>query len=229
MRNTSIFKIVTSVFGGFFMNENKITRLAVQKNNPKRVNVFLNGEFAFGLYRETAAWLEIGQNLSDEKINELLLTDQKKEVMFRAIEYISYKPRTTQETRRKLQNAGYDESLIEKTLSHLSENGLLDDKTYADRWVAERLRLKPRSKRMLTYELRKKGIPEDLIQSAVEDIDDLESALEISKKRLYKYDGLSKYEFRSKLGNFLAGKGFSFDIISETTDIMWHQIKSSAD
>lgn len=211
------------------MNENKITRLAVQKDNPRRVNVFINGNFAFGIYKETAAWLKIGQNLSDEKINELLLTDKKKDVMFRAIDYISYKPRTTYETRKKLLIAGYDEMLIDLTLSHLSENGLLNDKAYADRWVAERLRLKPRSKRMLTYELRKKGIPEDLIQSAVEDVDDLESALEISKKRLFRYEGFSKYEFRSKLGNFLAGKGFSFEIISETIDIMWHQINSSAD
>ena len=211
------------------MCENRITRLAVQKKNPKRVNVYLDGNFAFGLYRDTAAWLEIGQVLSDEKINELLVKDQEREVYQKAVEFISYKPRTSEETRRKLQKAGYDESLIEKTLEQLTAYGLLNDESYAGQWVDERKRLKPRSKRMLAYELRKKGISDDLIQSAVEDVDDFQSAREIAESRLYRYEGLSKFEFRNKLGNYLAGKGFSYDVISETTRTLWEQMNSSAD
>ena len=211
------------------MDENRITRLAVQKKNPKRVNVYLDGNFAFGLYRDTAAWLEIGQILSDEKINELLEADQKREVYQKAVEFISYKPRTSQETRRKLQSAGYDESFIEDTLLQLTELGFLNDEQYAEQWVDSRKRMKPRSKRMLAYELRKKGISDDLIQSAVEEVDDFQSACEIAEKRLYRYEGLSKYEFRNKLGNYLAGKGFSYDVISETTQKLWEQLNSSTD
>ena len=181
----------------FFMNGNKITRLAVQKKNPKRINVYLDGNFAFGLYRDTAAWLEIGQVLTDDKISELLAADKKNEVMIKALDFISYKARTSQETRIKLLKAGYDENLIEKTLEQLSENGLLNDKEYAVQWVEDRQYLKPRSRRMLTYELRKKGISDEMIQSAVENVDDYQSALEIAEKRLYRYDGLSKFEFRN--------------------------------
>ena len=208
------------------MNGNKITRLAVQKKNPKRINVYLDGNFAFGLYRDTAAWLEVGQVLSDEKINELLAADKNNEVMIKALDFISYKARTSQETRIKLRNAGYDDDLIESTLARLSENGLLNDKEYAAQWVEERLRLKPRSRRMLTYELRQKGISSGMIQSAVENVDDYQSALEIAEKRLYRYDSLSKIEFRNKLGNYLAGKGYSFDVISETTRKLWKQINT---
>ena len=208
------------------MNGNKITRLAVQKKNPKRINVYLDGNFAFGLYRDTAAWLEVGQVLSDEKINELLAADKNNEVMIKALDFISYKARTSQETRIKLRKAGYDDDLIESTLARLSENGLLNDEEYAAQWVEERLRLKPRSRRMLTYELRKKGISSEMIQSAVENVDDYQSALEIDEKRLYRYDSLSKIEFRNKLGNYLAGKGYSFDVISETTRKLWEQINT---
>ena len=208
------------------MNGNKITRLAVQKKNPKRINVYLDGNFAFGLYRDTAAWLEVGQVLSDEKINELLAADKNNEVMIKALDFISYKARTSQETRIKLRKAGYDDDLIESTLARLSENGLLNDEEYAAQWVEERLRLKPRSWRMLTYELRKKGISSEMIQSAVENVDDYQSALEIAEKRLYRYDSLSKIEFRNKLGNYLAGKGYSFDVISETTRKLWEQINT---
>ena len=210
------------------MEENKITRLAVQKKNPKRVNVYLDGDFAFGLYRDTAAWLETGQMLSDEKIKELLEKDQQAEVYQKALDFIAYRPRTAQETRRKLQQAGYEAFLIDNTIAALSDNGLLNDEYYAQQWVEERMRLKPRSKRVLIYELRQKGIPDDVIQSAVEEVDDFRSAYEAAEGRLSRYEGLSKFEFRNKLGSFLAGKGYSYEVIAEVTQELWKEISTSA-
>lgn len=210
------------------MEENKITRLAVQKKNPKRVNVYLDGDFAFGLYRDTAAWLETGQTLSDEKIKELLEQDQQAEVYQKALDFIAYRPRTAQETRRKLQQAGYEAFLIDNTIAALSDNGLLNDEYYAQQWVEERMSLKPRSKRVLIYELRQKGIPDDVIQSAVEEVDDFRSAYEAAEGRLSRYEGLSKFEFRNKLGSFLAGKGYSYEVIAEVTQELWKEISTSA-
>ena len=46
----------------------RITAIQAQKRNPQRVSVFLDGEFAFGLSRIVAAWLAVGQEISDEKI-----------------------------------------------------------------------------------------------------------------------------------------------------------------
>ena len=210
------------------MEGNIITRLAVQRKNPKRVNVYLDGNFAFGLYRDTAAWLETGQMLSDEKIKELLEKDQQAEVYQKALDFIAYRPRTAQETRRKLQQAGYEAFLIDNTIAALSDNGLLNDEYYAQQWVEERMRLKPRSKRVLIYELRQKGIPDDVIQSAVEEVDDFRSAYEAAEGRLSRYEGLSKFEFRNKLGSFLAGKGYSYEVIAEVTQELWKEISTSA-
>ena len=55
----------------------KITALEVQKKNPNRVNVHLDGEFAFGLARITAVWLKVGDVLSDEKITQLQNEDAR--------------------------------------------------------------------------------------------------------------------------------------------------------
>ena len=43
----------------------KITAIEVQKHNPQRVNIYLNGDFAFGLTRIVAGWLQTGQTISD--------------------------------------------------------------------------------------------------------------------------------------------------------------------
>jgi regulatory protein len=49
----------------------KITAIKVQKRNSNRVNIYLDGEYAFGLARSVAAWLSIDQNLNEKKIDEL--------------------------------------------------------------------------------------------------------------------------------------------------------------
>ena len=212
---------------GFAMEENKITRLTVQKKNPDRVNVYLDGAFAFGLYQDTAAWLEVGQVLSDEKITELLSADHKREVLVKALEFISYKPRTVRETKQKLREAGFEEELISQTIREIKREGLLNDERYAEQWVEERQRLRPRSSRVLAMELRRKGISDTLIQSAIEDVDDFQSAYEVASNRIYKYEGLSEFDFRRKLGNYLYGKGYSWDVISDVQDKLWEEINDS--
>jgi hypothetical protein len=49
----------------------EVTALKAQKKNPNRINVYLDGEFAFGLARIVAAWLTIGQHLSEVDIDRL--------------------------------------------------------------------------------------------------------------------------------------------------------------
>ena len=49
----------------------KVTRLVVQKRNKGRVNVYLDGEFAFGLALVEANRLKIGQDLSEDEVAAL--------------------------------------------------------------------------------------------------------------------------------------------------------------
>ena len=209
------------------MEENKITRLTVQKKNPDRVNVYLDGTFAFGLYMDTAAWLEVGQILSDEKIHELQSTDRKREIIVKALEFISYKPRTVGETKKKLREAGFEDDIIADAVKELKKDGLLNDARYARQWVEERQMLRPRSRRVLEMELRRKGISDTLIQRTVEDVDDYASAYEIASNRLYKYNGLSEFDFRRKLRAYLSGKGYTYDVISEVGEKLWKQVNTS--
>ncbi len=55
--------------------DQEITALKAQKKNPNRISVYLDGEYAFGLARIVAAWLRIGQLLSEEDIDRLKQQD----------------------------------------------------------------------------------------------------------------------------------------------------------
>ena len=78
-----------------------ITALKAQKN-PDRVSVFLDDEFAFGLYRVVAASLRVGQTLSEEKIRELEETEDVEKAYQRAINYHSYRVHSESEVRKNL-------------------------------------------------------------------------------------------------------------------------------
>ena len=80
----------------------KITALKLQKRNKDRVNVYLDDEFAFGLSRIVAAWLRTGQELTEEKIAELQAQDNVEVALQRALNFLSYRPRSEEEVRRNL-------------------------------------------------------------------------------------------------------------------------------
>ena len=76
MERTAVacFGRITAFFVLYMMGR-KVTALKKQKRNAQRINVYLDGEFAFGLSRYAAAWLQVGQELSPEKIQELQEVD----------------------------------------------------------------------------------------------------------------------------------------------------------
>jgi len=60
-----------------------VTKLEPQKKNPQRLNVYLNGDFAFGISRAIAPWLEEGNELSQQKITALKSALISKNTRFR--------------------------------------------------------------------------------------------------------------------------------------------------
>lgn len=206
----------------------KITALKVQKRNPNRVNVYLDGEFAFGLARIVAAWLQIGQVLTDAQTASLQAKDTAEVAFQSALRLLNLRPRSEQEIQRSLQKKGYSEEVILATLERLRLDGLVDDAAFARVWVENQNIFRPRGRRALAVELRHKGIADELIRGVLgEDLDEGELAYQAAQKHARRLVGLGKIEFRNKLGQFLARRGFSYDTISPTVARIWEEIQSS--
>lgn len=109
----------------------KITAITAQKKNPNRVNIYLDGEFAFALARITAAWLKIGDILSDEKIASLQAEDSKERALQQALLFLSYRVRSEKEIRQNLLKHEYSEDVIEITLQRLRDTNLANDNDFA--------------------------------------------------------------------------------------------------
>jgi regulatory protein len=201
----------------------KITALQVQKKNPNRVNVHLDGEFAFGLSRIVAAWLRLGQELSEEKIEQLVAEDGYERAFQQAMLFLSYRARSEVEIRQNLRKHEYPEPVIEQTLERLRRDGLANDDQFAQAWVENRTTFRPRSRRMMAMELKQKGLADEAIQSAVQNVDDDASAYEAARKRAARFKGLEWNDFRKKLSDFLARRGYSYSVIAPVVTRIWNE------
>ena len=204
----------------------KITAIVIQKRNPNRVNIHLDGEFAFGLARITAAWLRTGQELDEKKIEQLQAEDAKERALQQALLFLGYRARSESEIRKNLQKHEIPEIVIEETLERLRNDKLVDDGQFAQTWVENRSTFRPRSRRMLAMELRQKGLDDEAMQSALEDVDDEALAYEAAQKRAPRFKDLEWIEFRKKLTGFLARRGFSYSVITPVVSRLWKETRA---
>ncbi|MCL6510681.1 MAG: RecX family transcriptional regulator [Anaerolineae bacterium] len=194
-----------------------ITALKAQRGK-ERVNIYLDGRFAFGLALVHAVWLKVGQKLSDDEIAELQAADTVEQARLRALDLISYRPRSVREVQLRLKKAGADDEAIAQVVERLKEAGLLDDDAFSRAWVDSRMRASPRSKRMIAWELRQKGVSGTDIEAALAEVDEEDAACRAALQRLPRLRGLAPMERKRKLYEHLARKGFDYETIERAIE-----------
>lgn len=203
--------------------DHKITALKLQKRNLQRVNVYLDGEFAFGLSRIVAAWLAVDQQISDEKIGLLQAQDVFEIAYEQALNFLNYRQRSQAEVRKNLQAHQVPDQVIASVLERLEVNGLVNDQSFAQIWVENRIEFRPRSKKALVRELRQRGLDDEIIDQAVEQIDEDQQAYQAAVKYLRKLNTDEWQEFRQRLTNYLLRRGFNFDVIKPVVHKVWEE------
>jgi regulatory protein len=202
----------------------KITAIEVQKRTPNRVNIHLDGEFAFGLARIVAAWLRVGQELSEEKIEQLQAEEARERAYQQAMLFLSYRDRSESEIWQNLRKHEIPEPVIEQTLERLRRDGLANDQQFARSWVENRSTFRPRSRRLMAMELRQKGLGDEAITSATNNVDDEALAYEAARKRAARLKDLEWNEFRKKLSDFLGRRGFSYSVVAPVVTRIWNEV-----
>jgi regulatory protein len=148
-----------------------ITALRFQQRNRERVNVYLDGAFAFGLPAVIAASLHIGQSLDEDEIVSLQGQDAVQRAYERALRFLASRPRSTAEVRRNLEQQALPGPTADAVIQSLLAAGYLDDEAFARYWVSNREQFRPRAPLALRQELRQKGIADSIINRALHDLD----------------------------------------------------------
>ncbi len=209
--------------------DREITALKAQKKNPNRISVYLDGEYSFGLARIVAAWLKIGQRLSEEDITRLKQQDTQEVAYQKSLRLLGYRPRSEAEIQKKLNEQGFEELVVNAAIQRLKENGFLGDEQFARDWVENRTTFRPRSKRMLAVELRQKGVAEEAIQRALAETGDEDNlAYQTALKYAHRLAGADWETFRKRLGAYLMRRGFSYGTIAPILRQVWDETHSPA-
>jgi regulatory protein len=200
--------------------EREITAIKAQKRNRQRVNIYLDGAFAFGLSRFVAAWLEPGRKLTEAEIKKLQENDTYEVAFQKALQFIHYRPRSVEETRRRLAKKGFSDEVVEATLEKLLEKNWLNDLDFCRQWIENRNTFRPRSDRLLAYELRLKGVAEEEITQALETYggDENELAYQAGIKKAKKCRDDTKADFLKKVGGYLGRRGFHYGVVKPTVE-----------
>lgn len=198
---------------------NTITKIEVQKRNKNRVNIYVDHEYAFSLDSELVykEGLKTNESINIKKVEEIAKKDNYLKCKSTALRIVEKTYKSEKELKDKLLLKGYDKDSIEKSIEFLKEYGFINDVSFTKLYIKDKNRTQGKSK--IKYDLIKKGISEEVIESSISEIDEeveRENAYNIAIK---KYNVIAKreddkYKLSQKLFRFLLSKGYNYDTVS---------------
>jgi regulatory protein len=209
-----------------------ITALKAQRRTADRVNLFIDGEFFCGVPYEVVVSekLRVGIVLQEDALARIREADEKWLAKQAALSLLTTRARATGELADRLRRKGSSDHAVEWAIAEVQRLGLLDDRAFAESWVRDRIKLKPRGARALVNELRRKRVSADIAQAAVSRVMSKENAHEDEMCRAaaekwmqqrgqqIECDGDSAVKARRRLTAFLSRRGYSAQTIGAALD-----------
>lgn len=147
-----------------------LTDVTVTKKG--RYALFIDGEFLFSVHPDIflgSGWKK-GRELTAEELEDLRMSSEERTAKDKALDLLSYSARTSRQLYEKLARSN-DPEAASAAVARMEELGLVDDLDYAKRFIADKLNLRDWGLKRILNELRAKGVAEQHIQAAVEELD----------------------------------------------------------
>ena len=208
----------------------KITSVEPQKKNPKRFNIFLDGQFAFGSDEDLIVDQRLipGKTFTTSDVEHLLFEAEVGKLMERMYRLFNIRQRSEREVRNYLKNLSFKKKVkeqeevsdlvIESLIEKLKQKGLLDDKQFASSWVQSRG--KKKGKIGLKMELIQKGIAKEIIDELINQTPESEQLIAQGalEKKIRLWEKLPYLEFKKKAYEFLLRRGFEYEVVKDTIE-----------
>ncbi|HKB88417.1 MAG TPA: RecX family transcriptional regulator [Patescibacteria group bacterium] len=192
-----------------------------QQKNKNRVNVYLDDKYGFGIDLDNFVLLhlKVDQELTETEVEDIVKKAEYQKTLDKLLRFAMIRPRSEKEVMDYFRRKKVHESLYEALLEKLNHLELLDDLKFAKWWVDQRQNFKPKTKRILKIELTKKGIVKEIIDNVLEEtvVDEQKMAQDLLTRKAYKWKNLEPRLAKQKMSQYLAGKGFGWDIIEKVT------------
>lgn len=205
-----------------------ITQIKPQRKKD-RFNIFLDGLFGFGIDAENLLKnnLKVGKRLTQEQIKKIITEDTFKKLIDRAVNFLSFRPRTEKEIKdyltkklSQLENIKFKEAqnspVTDAIILKLKKLKLIDDVEFAKIYIEEKVKFKKKGIRLIKYELLRKGISKDILQEVLKvEEDETQTAYSAIEKKLDSWKKLDNLKLKRKVFEHLARRGFEYETIEK--------------
>ncbi len=120
-------------------------------------------------------------------------------------------PRTRAELAGTLAERGVPDEVADRVLDRFGEVGLIDDAAFASAWVESRHHARGLARRALAHELRHRGVDDELVRDALDELDpgqEAETARMLVRRKLASTRSLDRQAAMRRLLGMLARKGY---------------------
>jgi len=142
-----------------------------------------------------------------------------KDIIRQGFRYLNRKMYTRGELFQKLARDGFSREEIEEALQFLEERGYLNDEEFVKIYVETRRRLNPRGLQAIKDELRRKGVPHELLDS-LREFFPREEEVKDARGLIREWSGEGKE--KEDINNRLLRRGFSWEVVEEA----WYREES---
>lgn len=210
----------------------KITSVEVQKKNPHRFNIFLDGQFTFGADEDLVVDKRLisGKVITPEELEILIKEAEIGKLMERMYGLLSKRERSEGEIRSYIKQLSFkrklkgdleiSEIVVDQLIEKLKKKRLINDLEFAKAWVESRS--KKKGVVALRAELFQKGIDKEIVEEVISNQSSVVSeelvAKRLLEKRISRWKGLSKLEIKQKSLQFLMQRGFNYEISKEVVE-----------
>ena len=195
----------------------EITDISKQQKRD-RVSMSVDGKYSFSLTvnQFVESGLKIRQQITDSEIDNFKNDSEYGKLLDRALQWCLMRPRSQKELCDYLYRKTEDTDIKNRISSYLLDKNYINDEEFTKFWIKSRMNSKKPSIRMLTAELRSKGIDSTTISQCISEID--YSEIEMIKALIEKKQKQTRYQDKDKLIAYLARQGFSYSLIKEHTN-----------
>ena len=199
-----------------------MTVTKIEPLSKTRYKVYLDGQFAFTLYKGELSRYHIAEeSVIEDDIYDSLRLIVIKRAKLRAMHLLSDMGRTESQLRTKLKQGGYTEDAVEAAIRYVKSFGYINDMEYARSFIDSRKDRK--SKKELYAALLQKGVPAEIVEQVFEEADygekDSRQAIEaLMRKRSYNPETADVKE-KQKMMGYLMRKGFSYQDVRNVLQV----------
>lgn len=163
--------------------------------------------------------VSVDMDFSETEIQEMKYFSDIERAKSRAINYISGKLKTKYELRLKLKEKDFTEDIIDEVIDILEKEEYLNDRLYCEVFIEDKKQLNGYGKNKIKSLLIQKGISKSVFEDFLDEFEyeeEFDNALKMGIKKLNLLSNEEDiFKKKQKLINYLAYRGFSFDVIND--------------